>query len=149
MIKSAVEYINRGIENSLTQNSQFLGEWKSLLSGIDEKITELNANCTSMLSNAAVDVTNALNVKLEAVLEDLKGYIGVPVSANDLMWTVDSLKNELNTKFVELEDRQSSRDDDNDIKDEILLILNQLGVKVEELGMRYTNDEVKEILSSK
>ena len=148
MIKSAVEDISRGVENSLENNSQVINEWKSLLTGIDEKINELTSNYSNMFSNMAVDVTNALNVKLESVLEDLKGYIGVPVSANDLMWTVDSLKTELAAKFTELENKQSSKEDDNDTKEEILLILNQLGVKVEELGVHYSNDEFNEILGN-
>ncbi len=148
MLKSAVEDISRGIAGSMENNSQVINEWKTLLTGIDEKISDLSSNYSNMFANTAVDITNALNAKLESVLEDLKSYVGVPVSANDLMWTVDSLKTELAAKFTELENKQSSKEDDNDTKEEILLILNQLGVKVEELGVRYSNDEFNEILGN-
>ena len=148
VLKSAVEEINNGVKDSFDNNNQLMIEWKSLLVLIDGKITDLSANCTNMLSSVAVDVTNAVNSKIETLLEDLKGYIGVPVNANDLMWSVDNLKTELTNKFTELEEKQSSKEDDSTVRDEILLILNQLGVKVEELGTRYSNEEFNEILGS-
>ena len=108
VLKSAVEEINNGVKDSFDNNNQLMTEWKSLLVLIDGKITDLSANCTNMLSSVAVDVTNAVNSKIETLLEDLKGYIGVPVNANDLMWSVDNLKTELTNKFTELEEKQSS-----------------------------------------
>jgi len=148
MIKSVVAEINQSVANSLNSNSEMLAEWKNLLTNIDAKVTELSSNNENSLANVAVDVTNALNSKLESVLEDLKGHIGVPVTANDLVWSVDNLKSELSAKFAELENKQSSKDDDSDAKAEILLILNQLGVKIEELGLRYSNDEFNEIIGN-
>ena len=147
-IRTIADEIGKNLENNLNENSQIMSEWKSILVNIDGKINEINENCGTLLSSVAVDVTNALNAKLESVLEDLKSHIGAPVSANDLMWSVDTLKSELSTKLGELESRQSSKDDDVDAKEEILLILNQLGVKVEELGIRYSNDEFNEILGN-
>ena len=140
LIKSAIEEIKHLSCSNMSINSQFMEEEKAFMKEIDEKIVQFSSNCAGVLANVPVDITNALNSRLETVVEELRGYIGAPVSADDLVFAVDNLKNEFSARIAELENKQCSKEDYDRTKEELLLILNQLSEKIDETVLRFSDN---------